>query len=642
MRPNYRGLIVMGAIAGMVGLSGCSVTPELLSPGEARLAVEERDTILTANQAPVDGPIDFYEAVARALKYNLDFKVEVAERVQRLREADLTEYSQWPQLMANAGFTSRNNENASSSFSLSTNTFNFGSSTSTDQDVGTGSLSLSWNILDFGLSYIRAQQAADRILVAQEEERKVVNRVVQDVRSIYWRAVTAQKLLPQLYALLNDVDDAIDQLDIVVGARLETPLNTLNQQRELLDIRKRAEQLINDLSLSKTQLAALMNLRPGTQYELFEELPEIQDLELDLDVNNLEILALQKRPELRTFGYNQRIAAKEGRAALLEMIPSLRLFTGLNYNSNQFLQNQNWVDAGLQVSWNAFNVFRYPAVEASIESRKGLLKAQRLSLSMAVITQVHVSLARHGTSSGRLQTANRFLETQQAIQKQTDANFELQEISRHIRLRERMNTIIAQTERDVAYADVQNAFATLVSSVGLDPLPNRIDDAALPALQQQLRDHWAQLQTGRFISALAQNEAETLGLETSAEPVRIQDLKEFFPTPAPSAIQLDQARTDALLDQADLNIPVSAEIPETKWVLQVGSFLEEERALGLKEQLERWGLEGIRIYRRRADINTDSIWHSVVVEGLQESEAQTLKVKIDDTFKINSLMRSSI
>ena len=100
---------------------------------------------------------------------------------------------------------------------------------------------------------------------------------------------------------------------------------------------------------------------------------------------------------------------------------------------------------------------------------------------MAVITQVHVSLARHGTSSGRLQTANRFLETQRAIQKQTDANFELQEISRHIRLRERMNTIIAQTERDVAYADVQNAFATLVSSVGLDPLPNRIDDAALPA-----------------------------------------------------------------------------------------------------------------------------------------------------------------
>ena len=83
MRPNYRGLIVMGAIAGMVGLSGCSVTPELLSPGEARLAVEERDTILTANQAPVDGPIDFYEAVARALKYNLDFKVEVAERVKK-------------------------------------------------------------------------------------------------------------------------------------------------------------------------------------------------------------------------------------------------------------------------------------------------------------------------------------------------------------------------------------------------------------------------------------------------------------------------------------------------------------------------------------------------------------------------------
>ena len=49
--------------------------------------------------------------------------------------------------------------------------------TSSEKNVFSADLSLSWNVLDFGLSYIRAKQAADDVLIAEEERRRVANRV---------------------------------------------------------------------------------------------------------------------------------------------------------------------------------------------------------------------------------------------------------------------------------------------------------------------------------------------------------------------------------------------------------------------------------------------------------------------------------
>ena len=44
------------------------------------------------------------------------------------------------------------------------------------------------------MSYFNARQQADRTLIAEEQRRKVVQGLIQDVRRAYWRAASAQGL----------------------------------------------------------------------------------------------------------------------------------------------------------------------------------------------------------------------------------------------------------------------------------------------------------------------------------------------------------------------------------------------------------------------------------------------------------------
>ena len=51
--------------------------------------------------------------MARALKYNLDAKVEIMEAALKVRELDLANYAMLPKLVASSGYAGRNRADAS-------------------------------------------------------------------------------------------------------------------------------------------------------------------------------------------------------------------------------------------------------------------------------------------------------------------------------------------------------------------------------------------------------------------------------------------------------------------------------------------------------------------------------------------------
>ena len=90
-------------------LSGCAVYPTPLTDVELQAAATTNESQVTADQEPVNGAVSLYEAMARALKYNLDHRVEEAEAAVRLAELDLSHYSLLPNMVANSGYAGRDN-----------------------------------------------------------------------------------------------------------------------------------------------------------------------------------------------------------------------------------------------------------------------------------------------------------------------------------------------------------------------------------------------------------------------------------------------------------------------------------------------------------------------------------------------------
>ena len=476
-----------------LALGGCAVNPEPV--GVDALAVRVGGVVdrAFAAQEPIGGAIDIYEAIARALKYNLDHRVEIMQQAVRSQELRLAHHQGLPALVAGGGYAGRDNTLASASESIVTGRQSLEPSTSSERSNTLGDITLSWNVLDFGLSYVRARQAADQVLIQGELRRKALNRIVEEVRAAYWRAVASEHLLARLEALEGRTRKALADSRALATERQTTPLVALSYERDLLEIRREALRIDGELRVARGQLAALMNIPPDKQFRLSGRKGGAMggDAILRQDPRAMVRVALMNRPEVRENLYRARINERDADAALLELLPGVNVVLGANTDANRFLFHSNWVGWGAKASWNLMKVFQYPAKKGVIEAQGRVLDEQALALAVAITTQVHVSRARFAHARREFAAAADILTLQTRLLSHARAAAAADRSGEQSLLREQLNAVVAQVRHDLAYAQMQNALGTIYAALGLDAMPAiDIDKASVAELAKALRSSW--------------------------------------------------------------------------------------------------------------------------------------------------------
>ncbi len=483
---------LLGSAAALVLLAGCTVTPEPFNHAERAAQVRSDRAMLYVNQDPVNGPVSLEEAIARALNYNLDRRVAVMEQAVQLRQFDLSRFDLLPSVVSEAGYHVRSKEQLSTSRNVAGNlTDPDNASTSLEKRRFIGELGMSWSILDFGVSYYQAKQHADLSLVAVERERRAVHVIVQEVRAAYWRAAAAQRLEGVIKPVLAEARAALDDSRTVERERLRPLLETLRYQRSLVAAVRQLAAIEEELAISKAELARLMNLAPGTAYQL--SLPEATNVpQISLSLPEMETLALEQRPELREAAYQSRITALETRKALLKMFPNLNFYGSLNADSNDYLVNQEWAQAGAQVSWNLLNLASAARGKRLRDAQVELTDTRRLAMSMAVLTQVHVSHQQFLRAREQYEQAAHASSIEERIfgTVRTGTQGEAQSVLD--RVQAGTAAAAAEFQRDLAYAELQNAYAAVHVSLGFDPLPDHASAHDLQTLSQALRERLRQ------------------------------------------------------------------------------------------------------------------------------------------------------
>lgn len=483
-------------------LTACTVTPRALSVDDQIKQASADQQQMFAQQEPVSGPISLDEAMARAVKYNLRHRLALMEQALAANEFDVKSFSMLPKLAASAGWNGRSQINASSSESVLTHSQSLEPSTSQDRSIRDAGLELSWNVLDFGLSYYAAKAQANNALAFEEKRRRIVADIIQKVRKAYWEAATAQRLQPQVSAALKEARGALAQARETEKQRLLSPLQSLRYQKALLKMVRQLEAVDAELATSRAQLAALMNLAPSSDYRLV--VPDESTLKtpaLNYPLAQLEQLAMIKRPEIREEAYKARNAVLETQSAMIKLLPGASLFAGSNYNSNSYLVNNDWADAGLKVSWNLFNLLSYPAIKRTGEARERVAELRRQALRMTVLTQVNVAWLSFQQAEHRFNRNQQLTDVQNRILKQTNNAVASQSQTVLERIRTTTEAVLTTRQRDRSYADLRTAYGAIYQAAGLDPLPPSLTDDSVAALSHAIHQKSAQLNAGAAVLA---------------------------------------------------------------------------------------------------------------------------------------------
>jgi len=480
-------------------LIGCSVTPKQLSNQDVMANAVENSNELAKDTAAINAPIDLNDAFARTIKYNRDARLKAFEAVVSQGQLAVDQFDMLPELAMKAGYSRRNNYAASASVSFTDGEpAALGSdpsySVSSDKSTVSASIGATWDVLDFGLSYYRAKQQADRFLISKERERKVVHTIMEQSRRAYYRAVSAERLLSKINPLIIKARTALADSARIEALRAQSPMEALTYQRALLETLRTLQDNRKELMPAKAELATLMGLNPSENFELADvNNPNFTTPNLDIDIAAMERTALVHRPELREAQYNERITQEEVHSAFLSLFPSLSLNMGINYNDSKYLLNNNWTSAGMGVNWNLMNVFRYGKIEQLNKLKIVASKQQALATSMAVISQVHIADIQFKEAIDSYELATQYFDVAQRIKVQVDSSRVTQSVGELTVIREDLNTLLAELRRDVAYADLQNSYGKVFVSMGLDPLPEGFGGMDLEQLSNAfkgLQDTW--------------------------------------------------------------------------------------------------------------------------------------------------------
>ena len=467
-------------------LSGCTLVPHPISDAE-RLAEADADRAeMFAGQEPLRHPLTLHEAFARALRYNLDGRVKLVEEALARDDLDLSRYDLLPKVYANVGFTSRNNENAASAVSAANGTQTLPASISTDRNDLAADLLVSFNLVDFGVSYYAARQQTDRVLIGDEERRKVIQGLFQDVRRAFWRAASAQQLSHEINEAIHAAEAALPAARKVETEGLRSPVDSLRYQKALLDLIRQLENLEGLLAVSKSELAQLINLPPGQPYTLAVPTSLRVDA-VPMPVARMEQTALLYNPDIRELSYQKRISLAETRKALLKLLPGITLSYDPNYDSNSFLVNHYWATSAARLGGYLNNLLTFPVTYRRATNAEHIADLKREAMSIAVLAKLHIAYEQYQYFGGQYRRAQAIAEVDQRLYDQirnrtaSDVGGDLERISAQV------SAVTSELQRYQSYAEMQAALGRLHAAIGVDPPPERFDVLDIAGIVQAVR-----------------------------------------------------------------------------------------------------------------------------------------------------------
>jgi len=451
--PGHRVRTRLAAIA-LASLAGCAqLPPEALKlPSLQRQAQADREAIV--KDVPPLGPVlTLDEAIARALKFNLDRRARQMEEAFALRQFDEVGYDQLPRLVAAAGYTARDEDRTSRSTDSVTGLPSLANpSISQSRTHLLSSLTLSWSLLDYGLASYNARQAGDRILAAAERRRKATHLLVQDVRVAYWRAASAQKLKDQVRASLKLADEALADSRKAEEEKLRSPLDTLRYQRQLTENMRLLESIEQELATARFDLAALINAPMSMTVSYADnELPGSAD-PLQTPAEAMEEQALAQNADLREQVLQRRVVVTEAHKVLARAYPNLTLSLGGNHDTDSYLVHSSWIEAGAQASFNLFNLLSLPAQQRTAQAAIDLADQRRLAAHVAVIAQVHIAREQLAGSKRQYERADTLWQLDQRILQQTEKREQAQAGNKLDRVAAQTTAIISLLRRYQALA----------------------------------------------------------------------------------------------------------------------------------------------------------------------------------------------
>ena len=446
----------------------------------------DMQTMYSNTPRKIEKPIDMYMAFALALKYN--YTRRLVSYQQSMIEVGMSPQNRLPEIFSSAGYVNTDNKTAMDS-----------------------ELKLAWNILDVSTVYYQSKDDWYQSSVAYEQSRKVIHNLMQETRVLYWKALSAQKMLPVIDNMIEymtlDVDELNAKTKDLAKEGKSLSVEELSKKRQYMEEVKKLSAIKRDLETAEVRLASLMGFHPSTEITLVGkeygnfELPDIKS-----SLSEMEWVALTNRPELRVRDLVTNVD---------EVIASFKVFSNPGdekYKTDANYYNRVWSKKAKEIGLEVFENVKDPKY---FEAES--LRRQRMTT--LVLTQVYVAWARYMSALEDYQISQELANASEDIAEDTTISDGSRATKSQL---EAARAIEDEGKALLAYVDLQDALGNLYATLGMDAIPYYMLNEKPSKIAVYLRGVLEKWRKGEF---LPDNRPYLLAVPAKRPPVNLSSSK---------------------------------------------------------------------------------------------------------------------
>ncbi len=423
----------------------------------------------TADKPEINSPLTLTKAIELAIKYNLDAAIEKLKYDIQEETVVGTRLKMIPSLTVEGKLDDRDTYNASYSsplYSEGGQDYNY----SRDKEAKTYSMKLSWDLLEFGISYFQYRQAYNRLGILEQQRQRMLQNLRLDVTKTFWQVQVSKKAMGMALQMIERLQEREKILQNHLEAGMMSEIDALETSAALAEMKLMMSGFENELKNRKFLLASLIGMAGQTDFLIAQPDFSIQPKEIVFNIKDLQTLALRCRPELIEQDLEELISINEARSTMVSMAPKTSIYWSYNYDDDSHLYYDNWQNIGLSVSYNLLSIPKKISSKKETSLKKELVKKHRLSIAAAILTQLNITAIEYQDAIRKYRQTQEISLKQKQLMEARIRHADLGTGSIEDVLKSEARYLFAMVRSLNAYAEVIIAEKKIFNTVGQDEI----------------------------------------------------------------------------------------------------------------------------------------------------------------------------
>ncbi len=338
-----------------------------------------------------------------------------------------------------------------------------------ERNTFTLNLEARWTPTDAALAYYMSLTNHNDAGKAHWAKLRVAQRLVEVVEGAFFRLLSLQQCLSLAQENLRMRNSVKRKHDELLENKLSNPEEYYRSEQKRIAAERLLTKILNQIEFQRNILASTMGISPdycvdGGFYLVGELMPPMCPYKLC----DLEMVALQNRPESFQAGLNQINSIYDYRRTIIKYLPKLTGYWKYARDKDKFLMTKDWNDVGLYVYFDLLEYFanRDESKAAAIKANKAQRETGAVAVSLA--SQVRAAGLKFFDAVDDLRSSGQSLDATKKMHNVVSTRVQMKDAQKLLAEEAYADTLEARINRIKSMGESNAVFAELQSALGIN------------------------------------------------------------------------------------------------------------------------------------------------------------------------------